>query len=102
MRCKLRKLYFLKRNKICDLSLALAIIGLAFVVLDQGKCGQMDNRDLHDNITELTALDIVSKQSIPSLMLRSACVASTLMLIASLVNYHRTEVKIALIDSGAE
>uniref|UniRef100_A0A1I8BK28 Uncharacterized protein n=1 Tax=Meloidogyne hapla TaxID=6305 RepID=A0A1I8BK28_MELHA len=27
MRCKLRKLYFLKRNKICDLSLALAIIG---------------------------------------------------------------------------
>ena len=37
MRCKLRKLYFLKRNKICDLSLALAIIGLFFVVLDQGK-----------------------------------------------------------------
>jgi hypothetical protein len=51
---------------------------------------------------ELTALEIVSKRSVPSLMLRSACVASTLMLIASLINYHRTEVKIALIDSGAE
>ncbi|CAK5023057.1 unnamed protein product [Meloidogyne enterolobii] len=51
---------------------------------------------------QLTALKIVSKNSLPSLFLRSACVASTLLLIASLVNYHRTEVKIALIDSGAE
>nr|CAD2168079.1 unnamed protein product [Meloidogyne enterolobii] len=51
---------------------------------------------------QLTALKIVTKNSLPSLFLRSACVASTLLLIASLVNYHRTEVKIALIDSGAE
>uniref|UniRef100_A0A914HGU5 Calmodulin-binding domain-containing protein n=1 Tax=Globodera rostochiensis TaxID=31243 RepID=A0A914HGU5_GLORO len=86
MRCKMRKLYFVKRNKNCDFSLALAIVGLAFVVMDQ----------------ELTANRWIGKQSAPSLLLRSFCVTSTLMLIVSLINYHRIEVKMALIDSGAE
>ncbi|KAL3113447.1 hypothetical protein niasHT_013557 [Heterodera trifolii] len=86
MRCKMRKIYFVKRNKNCDFSLALAIVGLAFVVMDQ----------------ELTANRLIGKQSLLSVLLRSLCVTSTLMLIVSLINYHRIEVKMALIDSGAE
>lgn len=34
MRCRQRKLLFLKRNKICDLSLALAIVGIALTIID--------------------------------------------------------------------
>lgn len=35
-------------------------------------------------------------------MLRGACVASTALLVWTLIDYHRIEVKIALIDSGAD
>uniref|UniRef100_A0A915EX76 Calmodulin-binding domain-containing protein n=1 Tax=Ditylenchus dipsaci TaxID=166011 RepID=A0A915EX76_9BILA len=86
MRCKMRKHYFLKRNKVCDLSLLLGLVGLILVVID----------------SELTALRVLTKQSPASLMLRGLCVMSTLLLVASLINYHRIEVKIALIDSGAD
>lgn len=42
------------------------------------------------------------KDSLFSILLRSTCVLSTIILCASIVNYHRIEVKIALIDSGAD
>lgn len=45
MRCKMRKHYFLKRNKVCDMSLLLGLVGLILVVID----------------SELTALTIISK-----------------------------------------
>ncbi|KAI6229520.1 CaMBD domain-containing protein [Aphelenchoides besseyi] len=86
MRCRQRKQLFQRRNKICDLSLILGLLGLILVVID----------------TELTALHIVSKYSVISLAIRTLVVASTLALICSLINYHRIEVKIALIDSGAD
>lgn len=34
MRCRQRKLLFIKRNKICDLTLALAMLGIAFAILE--------------------------------------------------------------------
>ncbi|KAI6216348.1 CaMBD domain-containing protein [Aphelenchoides fujianensis] len=86
MRCRQRKQLFQRRNKVCDLSLILGLLGLILVVVD----------------TELTALAIISKFSIVSLAIRSLVVASTAALIISLINYHRIEVKIALIDSGAD
>uniref|UniRef100_A0A915ARG4 Gustatory receptor n=2 Tax=Parascaris univalens TaxID=6257 RepID=A0A915ARG4_PARUN len=89
MRCRMRKQLFIKRNRVCDLSLALALAGLIFVVVD----------------AELTALSSdtnITKRHPISLLLRSLCVISTLALMASLVNYHAIEVKIALIDSGAD
>lgn len=45
MRCRQRKHLFQRRNKICDLSLILGLLGLILVVID----------------TELTAQRIVSK-----------------------------------------
>uniref|UniRef100_A0A914DB36 Calmodulin-binding domain-containing protein n=1 Tax=Acrobeloides nanus TaxID=290746 RepID=A0A914DB36_9BILA len=86
MRCRQRKQLFIKRNKVCDFSLLLAFIGLILVVID----------------AELTALELISKYSTFSILLRSTCVLSTVILCASIVNYHRIEVKIALIDSGAD
>uniref|UniRef100_A0A914VBW7 Calmodulin-binding domain-containing protein n=2 Tax=Plectus sambesii TaxID=2011161 RepID=A0A914VBW7_9BILA len=89
MRCRQRKLLFIKRNKICDLSLALAIVGIALTILD----------------AELTALGGetgVDKQHPVSLLLRCLCVVSTLFLMVFLFVYHAIEVKIALIDSGAD
>ncbi|KAI1719747.1 calcium-activated SK potassium channel domain-containing protein [Ditylenchus destructor] len=86
MRCKMRKKYFMKRNRVCDLSLLLGLVGLILVVID----------------SELTALRIISKHSPASLTLRGLCVLSTLLLVGSLINYHCIEVKIALIDSGAD
>ncbi|VDM43293.1 unnamed protein product [Toxocara canis] len=89
MRCRMRKQLFIKRNKVCDLSLALALAGLIFVVVD----------------AELTALSTdtnITKRHPISLLLRSLCLISTIALMASLVNYHAIEVKIALIDSGAD
>lgn len=44
----MRKLYFLKRNKVCDFSLLLGLVGLILVVID----------------SELTALEIISKVNI--------------------------------------
>ncbi|CAJ0939410.1 unnamed protein product, partial [Mesorhabditis belari] len=89
MRCRMRKLLFIRRNKICDLCLILAIAGLLFVVVD----------------SELTALKKdtgIDKTHWASLLLRGAAVSSTISLMACLVNYHSIEVKIALIDSGAD
>lgn len=88
MRCRMRKQLFIKRNKVCDLSLALALAGLIFVVIDS-------------EITALSETGITKNHAI-SLLLRSLCVISTVALIASLVHYHAIEVKIALIDSGAD
>jgi hypothetical protein len=45
MRCRQRKQLFQRRNKVCDLSLILGLLGLILVVID----------------TELTAQKIVSK-----------------------------------------
>ncbi|CAB3397052.1 unnamed protein product [Caenorhabditis bovis] len=86
MRCRLRKQLFIRRNKVCDISLFLALAGLFFIIID----------------SELTALHAVEKDSGISLGLRSACVLSTLLLLICLINYHAIEVKIALIDSGAD
>ncbi|CAI2352538.1 unnamed protein product [Caenorhabditis sp. 36 PRJEB53466] len=89
MRCRLRKQLFIRRNKVCDISLFLAVVGLILVIID----------------SELTALSNstgITKDSPISIVLRSACVVSTFFLICCLVNYHAIEVKIALIDSGAD
>ncbi|KAI6190510.1 CaMBD domain-containing protein [Aphelenchoides bicaudatus] len=86
MRCRQRKQLFQRRNKVCDLSLILGLLGLILVVVD----------------TELTAQKIVAKFSLVSLVLRTLVVSSTIALICTLINYHRIEVKIALIDSGAD
>ncbi|GMS82102.1 hypothetical protein PENTCL1PPCAC_4277, partial [Pristionchus entomophagus] len=89
MRCRQRKQLFVTRNKVCDLSLLLAIAGLIFVIID----------------AELTALGKdtgIDKSHPVSLALRSACVIATILLIFCLVQYHSIEVKIALIDSGAD
>ena len=45
MRCRQRKVLFQKRNRVCDLSLLLAIVGLILIVID----------------AELTALNIINK-----------------------------------------
>lgn len=34
MRCRLRKQLFIKRNKICEISLAFGLAGLIFVIID--------------------------------------------------------------------
>lgn len=47
MRCRQRKQLFQRRNKVCDLSLILGLLGLILVVID----------------TELTAQKIVTKVS---------------------------------------
>ncbi|CAD6186946.1 unnamed protein product [Caenorhabditis auriculariae] len=89
MRCRLRKQLFMRRNRVCDVSVFLAFLGLALVIID----------------SELTALPDplgFTKTSYTSLLLRSFCVATTFTLIGCLVHYHAIEVKIALIDSGAE
>ncbi|VDD89854.1 unnamed protein product [Enterobius vermicularis] len=89
MRFRLRKQLFIKRNKVCDYSLTLALIGLILIVID----------------SELTAnphTEIIFKDHFVSLMLRSLCALSTVILIGSLVFYHAIEIKIALIDSGAD
>uniref|UniRef100_A0A7E4VUZ4 CaMBD domain-containing protein n=1 Tax=Panagrellus redivivus TaxID=6233 RepID=A0A7E4VUZ4_PANRE len=86
MRCRQRKQLFQRRNKVCDLSLVLAIIGLILVVAD----------------AELNALGLLQKDDIRSLAIRTVIVLTTVALIFSLFNYHRVEVQIALIDSGAD
>ncbi|CAJ0582093.1 unnamed protein product, partial [Mesorhabditis spiculigera] len=89
MRCRMRKLLFIRRNKICDLSLILAIAGLLLIVVDS-------------ELTALKAVTGVDKTHWASLLLRGAAVMTTLSLMACLCNYHAIEVKIALIDSGAD
>lgn len=34
MRCRLRKQLFIKRNKICEISLAFGLAGLIFIIID--------------------------------------------------------------------
>ncbi|GMT12436.1 hypothetical protein PFISCL1PPCAC_3733, partial [Pristionchus fissidentatus] len=89
MRCRQRKQLFVTRNKVCDLSLLLAIAGLIFIIID----------------AELTALGShtgIGKDHPVSLALRASCVIATILLICCLIQYHSIEVKIALIDSGAD
>ncbi|CAJ0590985.1 unnamed protein product [Cylicocyclus nassatus] len=89
MRCRMRKQLFIQRNKVCDLSLILGIAGLLFVIID----------------AELTALSPnthITKGHNVSLFLRSLAVLTTICLMCCLINYHAIEVKIALIDSGAD
>ncbi|EGT49223.1 hypothetical protein CAEBREN_12626 [Caenorhabditis brenneri] len=89
MRCRLRKQLFIRRNKVCDISLFLAVLGLILVIIDS-------------ELTALSGSTGITKDSPISIVLRSACVISTFFLICCLVNYHAIEVKIALIDSGAD
>uniref|UniRef100_A0A0N5BGH9 CaMBD domain-containing protein n=1 Tax=Strongyloides papillosus TaxID=174720 RepID=A0A0N5BGH9_STREA len=86
MRFRHRKLLFEKRNHVCDLSLVLALVGLVLVVID----------------SEMTALNVISKSHLISYGLRAGCVLSTFFLLISLITYHRIEVHLALIDSGAD
>lgn len=86
MRFRHRKLLFEKRNHVCDLSLALALVGLVLIVID----------------SEITALNIINKSHLISYVLRAGCVLSTFFLLISLITYHRIEVHLALIDSGAD
>ncbi|CAD54123.1 Calmodulin-binding domain-containing protein [Caenorhabditis elegans] len=89
MRCRLRKQLFIRRNKVCDISLFLAVLGLLLVIIDS-------------ELTALSSSTGITKDSPISIILRSACVVSTFFLICCLINYHAIEVKIALIDSGAD
>ncbi|KAF8382907.1 kcnl-1 [Pristionchus pacificus] len=89
MRCRQRKQLFVTRNKVCDLSLLLAIAGLIFVIIDA-------------ELTALSSHTHILKSHPISLALRGACVIATVLLIACLIRYHSIEVKIALIDSGAD
>uniref|UniRef100_A0A8R1U0A6 CaMBD domain-containing protein n=2 Tax=Onchocerca TaxID=6281 RepID=A0A8R1U0A6_ONCVO len=89
MRCRLRKQLFIKRNRICEISLAFGLAGLIFVIID----------------SEITATNVendYNKTHPISILLRSLCVLCTIALMASLVHYHSIEVKMALIDSGAD
>lgn len=89
MRCRLRKQLFSTRNKVCEVSLALGLAGLIFVIIDS-------------EITASTGDTDFSKTHPISLFLRTLCVLCTIALMASIVHYHAVEVKIALIDSGAD
>uniref|UniRef100_A0A0R3S089 CaMBD domain-containing protein n=1 Tax=Elaeophora elaphi TaxID=1147741 RepID=A0A0R3S089_9BILA len=89
MRCRLRKQLFIKRNKICEISLAFGLAGLIFTIIDS-------------EITATTGDSNFSKAHPISLLLRTLCVLCTIALMASLVHYHSIEVKMALIDSGAD
>uniref|UniRef100_A0A0N4ZDJ3 CaMBD domain-containing protein n=1 Tax=Parastrongyloides trichosuri TaxID=131310 RepID=A0A0N4ZDJ3_PARTI len=86
MRFRHRKILFEKRNHVCDLSLVLALVGLVLIVID----------------SEVTALNIIRKDHFISYALRTGCVLSTFFLLISLITYHRIEVHLALIDSGAD
>ncbi|KAJ1347929.1 hypothetical protein KIN20_003110 [Parelaphostrongylus tenuis] len=89
MRCRMRKQLFIQRSKVCDLSLILAIAGLLFVIIDA-------------ELTALSPTTHITKAHNLSLFLRSLAVLSTICLICCLITYHAIEVKIALIDSGAD
>uniref|UniRef100_A0A8R1HLS8 CaMBD domain-containing protein n=1 Tax=Caenorhabditis japonica TaxID=281687 RepID=A0A8R1HLS8_CAEJA len=89
MRCRLRKQLFIRRNKVCDISLFLAVVGLLLVIIDS-------------ELTALSSSTGITKDSPISFILRTCCVISTFFLICCLINYHAIEVKIALIDSGAD
>ncbi|VIO99578.1 Uncharacterized protein BM_BM1789 [Brugia malayi] len=89
MRCRLRKQLFIKRNKICEISLAFGLAGLIFIIIDS-------------EITATTGDSDFNKTHPISLLLRTLCVLCTIALMASLVHYHSIEVKMALIDSGAD
>ncbi|KAK6755604.1 hypothetical protein RB195_014148 [Necator americanus] len=89
MRCRLRKQLFVQRNKVCDLSLILGIAGLLFVIIDA-------------ELTALSTTTHITKAHNVSLFLRSLAVLTTVCLMCCLINYHAIEVKIALIDSGAD
>ncbi|WKY08785.1 hypothetical protein Q1695_001736 [Nippostrongylus brasiliensis] len=89
MRCRMRKQLFIRRNKVCDLSLILAIAGLLFIIIDA-------------ELTALSSSTHITKAHNLSLFLRSLAVLTTICLICCLINYHAIEVKIALIDSGAD
>ncbi|VDM80946.1 unnamed protein product [Strongylus vulgaris] len=89
MRCRMRKQLFIQRNKVCDLSLILAIAGLLFVIIDA-------------ELTALSPTTHITKGHNLSLFLRSLAVLTTVCLMCCLINYHAIEVKIALIDSGAD
>ncbi|KAK0410020.1 hypothetical protein QR680_004899 [Steinernema hermaphroditum] len=91
MRCRQRKQLFVKRNKICDLSLLLAVLGLFLAIIDAEVTAQGETTQIKE-----------AKNGWFSLMLRSMGVMSTLALLLTLINYHAIEVKIALIDSGAD
>ncbi|PAV57497.1 hypothetical protein WR25_23624 [Diploscapter pachys] len=89
MRFRMRKKLFIRRNKVCDISLLLAIAGLVFIIIDS-------------ELTALSSTTGIDKSSTISLFLRSMCVLTTVLLMGCLINYHAIEVKIALIDSGAD
>ncbi|CAI4222527.1 unnamed protein product [Auanema sp. JU1783] len=89
MRCRQRKQLFVRRNKVCDLSLVLAIAGLMFIIIDS-------------ELTALSETSHVTKSHMISIGLRSLCVFTTLCLMGCLIHYHSIEVKLALIDSGAD
>uniref|UniRef100_A0A1I7ZS15 CaMBD domain-containing protein n=1 Tax=Steinernema glaseri TaxID=37863 RepID=A0A1I7ZS15_9BILA len=91
MRCRQRKQLFVKRNKICDLSLLLAVVGLFLAIIDAEVTAQGETAEIKE-----------AKNGWFSLLLRSMGVLSTLALLLTLINYHAIEVKIALIDSGAD
>ncbi|VDN02641.1 unnamed protein product, partial [Onchocerca ochengi] len=78
MRCRLRKQLFIKRNRICEISLAFGLAGLIFVIID----------------SEITATNVendYNKTHPISILLRSLCVLCTIALMASLVHYHSIE-----------
>ncbi|CAI5450896.1 unnamed protein product [Caenorhabditis angaria] len=95
MRCRLRKQLFIRRNKVCDVSLILALVGLFLIIIDSEFTALAAKSEGTEDI-------IAAKGELISIVLRSICVFSTILLIICLINYHAIEVKIALIDSGAD
>uniref|UniRef100_A0A5S6QY28 CaMBD domain-containing protein n=1 Tax=Trichuris muris TaxID=70415 RepID=A0A5S6QY28_TRIMR len=81
-----RKRLFHRRNKICDLSLLFAMIGISLTVLE----------------AELTSSQILSKTSAASFVLRTIIMVSTVVLLILIFAYHATEVKILVNDSEAQ
>ncbi|GFS17431.1 small conductance calcium-activated potassium channel protein [Elysia marginata] len=86
IRLALRKELYAKRKRICDVSLAMAVLGIILMILE----------------TELAAAHIISRSDTASILLKMCMTASTVALLIFIFIYHKLGVQLFTVNNSMD
>ncbi|KAK3691359.1 hypothetical protein RRG08_036163 [Elysia crispata] len=86
IRLALRKELYAKRKRICDVSLAMAVLGIVLMILE----------------TELAAAHIFSRSDTASILLKMCMTASTVALLIFIFIYHKLGVQLFTVNNSMD
>ncbi|XP_005090058.2 small conductance calcium-activated potassium channel protein-like [Aplysia californica] len=86
IRLALRKELYAKRKKICDASLAMALVGIVLMIVE----------------TELAAAEVIRRTDITSIFLKMCVTASTVALLIFIFMYHKMGVQLFTVNNSMD